>query len=145
MVRNISVFYGIFHGISKSGNIYLNFLDGQHGSSSVLRDTIIFSPAAFSQIVYRLTARIYFNKMVRINSLRHVQSSPKLIQNRLKRGTVDCEVTKADIRAICDEAGCDTNQVIGLLLELNILIVKLQDFSAVSVKGRRLYIKKKNS
>ena len=41
-----------------------------------------------------------------------------------------CEVTKADIRAICDEAGCDTNQVIGLLLELNILIVKLQDFSA---------------
>ena len=54
---------------------------------------------------------------------------------------MDCEVTKADIRAICDEAGCDTNQVIGLLLELNILIVKLQDFSAVSVKGRRLYMR----
>ena len=140
MVGNISVLYEILHGVSESGNknLYLNFLDGQHGSSSVLRDTIIFSPAAFSQIVYRLTARIYFNKMVRRNSPRRVQSSPKSIQNRLKRGTVDCEVTKADIRAICDEAGCDTNQVIGLLLELNILIVKLQDFSAVSVKGRRL-------
>ena len=50
---------------------------------------------------------------------------------------MDCEVTKDDIRAICEEAGCDTNQVIGLLLELNILVVKVQDVPASSVKGKR--------
>ena len=41
------------------------FPGGQHGGSPVLRDTVIFSPAAFSQIVYRLTARIYSKKMVK--------------------------------------------------------------------------------
>ena len=44
---------------------HLYFPGGQHGGSPVLRDTVIFSPAAFSQIVYRLTARIYSKKMVK--------------------------------------------------------------------------------
>ena len=39
-------------------------LGGQHGGSPVLRDTVIFSSTAFSKIVYRLTARMYFNNRV---------------------------------------------------------------------------------
>ena len=57
LVRKSSSFF-IFH---------FYFPGGQHGDSPVLRDTVIFSPAAFSQIVYKLTARIHFNKMVNRN------------------------------------------------------------------------------
>ena len=73
-LRAILKFYHSYGKITFFGEKYtgvfdldldFNFLGDQHGGSPVLRDTIIFSPAAFSQIVYRLTARIYFNKMVK--------------------------------------------------------------------------------
>ena len=48
--------------------------------------------------------------------------------------TGESEVSLDDIREVCDEVCCDTNQVIGLLLELNIIIAKAEDLQAR--KGR---------
>ena len=48
--------------------------------------------------------------------------------------TGESEVSLDDIREVCDEVSCDTNQVIGLLLELNIIIAKAEDLQAR--KGR---------
>ena len=36
------------------------------------------------------------------------------------------EVSVDDIRQVCDDVGCDTNKVIGLLTELKIIIPKVQ-------------------
>ena len=46
------------------------------------------------------------------------------------------EVTSTDIRAICETSGCDPDQVIGVLLELNILAsIKLNLPPPISCKG----------
>ena len=56
--------------------------------------------------------------------------------------TGESEVSLDDIREVCDEVCCDTNQVIGLLLELNIIIAKAEDLQARN--GRSQAIKCNN-
>ena len=117
-------------------SLYISpFLGDHHGGSTVLKNTVIFSATDFSEIIYRLTTR---QLMVNIGhkSCENKQSIKAQFQFSEDLEAGGCEVTSSDIGAICETSGCDPDQVIGVLLELNILAsIKLNPPPPISCKG----------
>ena len=111
------------------------FLGDHHGGSTVLKNTVIFSATDFSEIIYRLTTR---QLVVNIGhkSCENKQSIKAQFQFSEDLEAGGGEVTSSDIGAICETSGCDPDQVIGVLLELNILAsIKLNPPPPISCKG----------
>ena len=94
-----------------------------------------FSATDFSEIIYRLTTR---QLVVNIGhkSCENKQSIKAQFQFSEDLEAGGGEVTSSDIGAICETSGCDPDQVIGVLLELNILAsIKLNPPPPISCKG----------
>ena len=49
----------------------------------------------------------------------------------------EAELSKDDIKNICDEAGCDTDQVLAILVELNFISIKYES-QIVHFKGKQI-------
>ena len=112
------------------------FLGDHHGGSTVLKNTVIFSAADFSEIIYRLTTRQLAVVDIGHKSCENKQSIKAQFQFSEDLEAGGGEVTSSDIGAICETSGCDPDQVIGVLLELNILAsIKLNPPPPISCKG----------
>ena len=102
-----------------------------------MKNTVIFSASDFSEIIYRLTTRQLLVNTVHISVKININMWQFQSSEDLEAG--GGEVTSADIKAICETSGCDPDQVIGVLLELNILAsIKLNPPPPMSYKGIEL-------
>ena len=58
-------------------------------------------------------------------------------QLKIDQRNEEYEICFDDIKTICDEVGCNAEQIVGILLELNIISIR-QHFQTVHFKGKAL-------
>ena len=57
-------------------------------------------------------------------------------QFKIDQRNEEYEICFDDIKTICDEVGCNAEQIVGILLELNIISIR-QHFQTVHFKGKQ--------
>lgn len=85
-----------------------------HAGSDILKNTIIFSPTSFIDLLSKLTANMFFNKMVLIN----------YPQPLLCKGRKDLALTKGILNLVCSEVNWTADNMIGILEGLSMLVVR---------------------
>ena len=102
-----------------------------HAGSEILKNTIIFSPNVFIDLLSKLTANMFFNKMVSTSfsfcSSSISQNTQVLInypQPLLCHGKKDLALTKGMVNLVCTEVNWSSEHLVGILDGLSMLVVR---------------------